>query len=56
MANRSSFLLAVLFIANPFLLLFYQNCSSQNHMKSMAQKPAIPHKAPASVVNKAEFK
>ena len=27
MANKSSFLLAVLFIANPFVLLFYQNCS-----------------------------
>ncbi len=27
MAKRSSFFLAVLFIANPFMLLFYQNCS-----------------------------
>ena len=28
MAKRSSLMLAVLFIANPFMLLFYQNCSS----------------------------
>lgn len=27
MAKRSSFFLAVLMIANPFMLLFYQNCS-----------------------------
>lgn len=27
MANKSSFMLALLFIANPFVLLFYQNCS-----------------------------
>jgi len=27
MAKRSSFFLAVLLIANPFMLLFYQNCS-----------------------------
>lgn len=31
MANKSSFLLAVLFIANPFVLLFYQNCSIVPH-------------------------
>ncbi len=31
MANKSSFLLAVLFIANPFVLLFYQNCSVVPH-------------------------
>lgn len=27
MVNKSSFFLAVLFIANPFVLLFYQNCT-----------------------------
>ncbi len=31
MANKSSYLLAVLFIANPFVLLFYQNCSVVPH-------------------------
>lgn len=31
MANKSSYLLAVLFIANPFVLLFYQNCSIVPH-------------------------
>ena len=34
MANKSSFLLAILFIANPFVLLFYQNCSVQPAAKS----------------------
>ncbi|MES2802695.1 MAG: hypothetical protein V4654_09410 [Bdellovibrionota bacterium] len=28
MAKKSSVMLALLFIANPFVLLFYQNCSS----------------------------
>jgi hypothetical protein len=28
MATKSSYLLAVLLIANPFMLLFFQNCSS----------------------------
>lgn len=28
MAKKSSIMLALLFIANPFVLLFYQNCSS----------------------------
>jgi len=28
MANKSSFFLALLFIANPFMLLFFQNCAS----------------------------
>lgn len=27
MAQKSSFLLAVLFVANPVMLLFFQNCS-----------------------------
>jgi preprotein translocase subunit SecG len=27
MATKSSFILAILFIANPFMLLFFQNCS-----------------------------
>lgn len=28
MAQKSSFFLAVLLIANPFMLLFFQNCSA----------------------------
>lgn len=52
MAKRSSYFLAVLFIANPFMLLFYQNCSSiptshayQDHPYPQNIKPT---KAPAS--------
>lgn len=46
--KRSSFLLAVLFIANPFMLLFYQNCSvaPNSHAESSSQKMS---KAPASI-------
>lgn len=28
MATKSSYMLAVLLIANPFMLLFFQNCSA----------------------------
>lgn len=45
MAKRSSFFLAVLFIANPFMLLFYQNCSVAPNSHSETPKYA---KAPAS--------
>ena len=31
MAKKSSFFLAVLLIANPFMLLFFQNCSAAPH-------------------------
>ena len=45
MANKSSFLLAVLFIANPFVLLFYQNCSvvpqPQGEIRSSSYKKAL---------------
>ncbi len=45
--KRSSFLLAVLFIANPFMLLLYQNCSvaPNSHTETGSQKIS---KAPAS--------
>jgi len=48
MAKKSSFLLAVLFIANPFVLLFYQNCSQPPHLKSAEHKIENPNKMPAS--------
>ncbi len=58
MAKRSSFFLAVLFIANPFMLLFYQNCSSapksyayQEHISSntkSSKSPASEMKSPIS--------
>ena len=53
MAKRSSFFLAVLLIANPFMLLFYQNCSivPTSHAfqeDQLKNKPVKPAKAPAS--------
>ena len=33
--NKSSFLLALLLIANPFILLFFQNCSVLPQIKSI---------------------
>lgn len=41
MANKSSLMLAILFIANPFVLLFYQNCSSApKHVVASDKQPA----------------
>lgn len=51
MAKRSSFFLAVLMIANPFMLLFYQNCSvvpSSHASKVETYKVHKAEKAPAS--------
>lgn len=51
MAKRSSLMLALLFIANPFVLLFYQNCSSApKHTVHYSE----PHgdKKPASTLEK----
>ncbi|MGZ3690530.1 MAG: hypothetical protein ACXVAX_03445 [Pseudobdellovibrio sp.] len=50
MATKSSYLLAVLLIANPFMLLVFQNCSSSTHDRTIAsndssvqqEKPAPP--------------
>lgn len=36
MAIRSSYFLAVLLIANPFMLLAFQNCSSNTHGRAIA--------------------
>ncbi len=36
MATKSSYFLAVLLIANPFMLLFFQNCSPSNHERAVA--------------------
>jgi hypothetical protein len=36
MATKSSYLLAILFIANPFMLLFFQNCSSGTQDRAIA--------------------
>jgi len=36
MAIRSSYFLAVLLIANPFMLLAFQNCSSNTHDRNVA--------------------
>jgi hypothetical protein len=47
--KRSSFFLAVLLIANPFMLLFYQNCSvvPTSHAK-IHETPQKALKSPAS--------
>lgn len=47
--KRSSFFLAVLLIANPFMLLFYQNCSAvpTSHAK-IHETPQKAIKSPAS--------
>lgn len=45
MATKSSFILAILFIANPILLLFFQNCSVMPHRQTasaQSEKPAQP--------------
>jgi hypothetical protein len=54
--KRSSFFLAVLFIANPFVLMFYQNCSStpNSHAKTKhinwgAKSPASEHETQTKV-------
>ncbi len=46
MAQRSSFLLAVLLIANPFMILFFQNCSA------LPQAARIPSSDPAPQMEK----
>lgn len=51
MAKKSSVMLALLFIANPFVLLFYQNCSSAPKHVVNAPKPHADKK-PASLHDK----
>ncbi len=51
MAKKSSVMLALLFIANPFVLLFYQNCSSApKHVVSAPEQHG--DKKPASISDK----
>ena len=54
MAKRSGYFIAVLFIANPFMLLFYQNCSSapKSHAYQGSAPPdnIKPSKSPASEI------
>lgn len=45
MATKSSFILAILFIANPFMLLFFQNCSAMPKPQASSvqiEKPTSP--------------
>lgn len=51
MAKKSSVMLALLFIANPFVLLFYQNCSSAPKQAVLAPEPH-GEKKPASLPEK----
>jgi len=54
--KRSSFLLAVLLIANPFMLLFYQNCSvvPSSQAKNFESLPKAA-KSPASEAKAQSF-
>lgn len=38
MATKSSYFLAVLLIANPFMLLLFQNCSPNPHDRGVASE------------------
>lgn len=43
MATKSSYFLAVLFIANPFMLLMFQNCSPSPQERSVASTEKQNH-------------
>ncbi|MEK6627749.1 MAG: hypothetical protein AABY53_03915 [Bdellovibrionota bacterium] len=49
MATRSSYFLAVLLIANPFVLVLFQNCSTSPQERGLAnyQDRQINHEFPA---------
>ncbi len=53
--KRSSFFLAVLFIANPFMLLFYQNCSVAPNSQAENLPAHKASKSPASVSKVQDF-
>ncbi len=46
MATKSSFFLAILLIANPFMLLVFQNCTPSNHERAIAS-----NEQPAAIEN-----
>lgn len=58
MAQKSSFFLAVLFIANPFMILFFQNCSSapQAYKAQNEEKSGRVPTSEAKDVVKAQYK
>lgn len=41
MAKKSSYMLAVLLIANPFMLLFFQNCSKHPQHAVKESAPSV---------------
>lgn len=41
MAKRSSYMLALLLIANPFMLLFFQNCSKPPQQAIKESPPSV---------------
>ncbi len=48
MATKSSYLLAVLLIANPFMLLVFQNCSASPNDRNIASaEPLVQLEKPA---------
>jgi hypothetical protein len=44
MASKSSYFLAVLLIANPFMLLFFQNCSPNPQNRNVASVEKKNHR------------
>ncbi len=34
MSKKNTFFLVILLVANPFMLLFFQNCSASSHVKA----------------------
>jgi hypothetical protein len=56
MAVRSSYFLAVLLIANPFMLLVFQNCSSNSHDRVVASAEQQTDKSAAEYTEKIDTK
>lgn len=55
MTNRSSLMLAVLLIANPFMLLFFQNCSQTRQIASDANREIIKSNNGSIIESKAKL-
>ena len=52
MAKRSSYMLAILLIANPFMLLFFQNCSKPPQHAIKESPPSIEQPQKAAQIEK----
>lgn len=56
MAIRSSYFLAVLLIANPFMLLVFQNCSSNTHDRAVASTEQVKEHVNSEYSEKIDYK